>query len=73
MENGTKSPQPSKKFKPDHKGAPAVKEKAFERPTIPVPATQDNSDVSDEDIGFFQENLATGGFLKSLDATAISR
>jgi hypothetical protein len=49
------------------------KEKAFERPTVPVPIIQDNSDVSDEDIGFFQENLAEGGFLESLDATAISR
>lgn len=49
------------------------KEKAFERPVIPIPAIQDNSDVSDEDLEFFQENEGAGQFLQNLDPAAIAR
>ncbi|KIM29127.1 hypothetical protein M408DRAFT_16105 [Serendipita vermifera MAFF 305830] len=49
------------------------KEKAFQRSTVPLPAIQDNSDISDEDVGFFQDHLGTSGFLENLDTTAIAR
>lgn len=55
------------------------KEKAFERKFIPIPLVNDDdgsggSDVSDEDIAFFRENLDGGGaFLGTLDRKAIAR
>ena len=49
------------------------KQKAFERPVIPIPATQDHSDMSDEDLEFFQENQGAGQFLQNLDPAAIAR
>lgn len=49
------------------------KEKAFERPTIPIPVLSDNSDISDEDVEFFRENEGAGQFLQKLDPVAIAR
>ncbi|KZV91077.1 nucleolar complex-associated protein 3 [Exidia glandulosa HHB12029] len=50
------------------------KEKAHERTHVPIPdAGSDVSDLGDDDLEFFQENLDAGAFLKSLDHKGISR
>jgi nucleolar complex protein 3 len=52
------------------------KQKAYERISIPLPDLPNDEDaenVSDEDVQFFTENLATGGFLGTLDHNAIAR
>jgi hypothetical protein len=66
--------QPNKKARLNHGGSkPVKKQKAFERPVIPIPAIKDNSDMSDEDLEFFQENQGAGQFLQNLDSAAIAR
>lgn len=83
--------KPSKKLKIDHLSngrskkmetstskniTPAKKkEKAFTRPTIPIPAVPEVSDISDEDVEFVEElqKEGAGAFLRNLDAEAIAR
>jgi hypothetical protein len=53
------------------------KERAFERPTIPIPGAdngddEDDAELSDEDLAFYEEN-GGGEFLVSLDKKGISR
>jgi hypothetical protein len=52
------------------------KQRAYERTTIPLPDVLNDVDVedlSDQDVEFFTENLATGCFLEKLDQTGIAR
>ncbi|KAF8590512.1 nucleolar complex-associated protein 3 [Ramaria rubella] len=50
------------------------KQRAYERATIPLPAVNDDDEnISDQDMEFFTENLATGSFLNHLDRIAIAR
>lgn len=53
------------------------KERAFDRPIIPVPGTdngdeEDEEELAEEDLAFFAENRE-GGFLASLDKKGILR
>lgn len=51
------------------------KQRAYERTTIPLPdlSSEDEKDISDQDIQFFEENPMAGDFLDELDRKGIAR